>query len=108
MSNICGKSLKILQNSLKILPNSTKNDPQSRKIHPWTVFGAKSRSGRLQDAAPGKKHYSFGAFLIESDAPRNHFGAQLGSKIHQKSHFWALIGAGSLEKWRLGGGLEET
>ena len=84
MSKICGKSLKILQNSMKILPKSTKNGPKSRKIRPWTVFGAKSRPGRLQDAPPHLPGNPFGAFLAEKGAPRGHLGAQLGSKIGSK------------------------
>ena len=85
MSKICGKSLKILQNSSKILPKSTKNGPKSRKIRPWTVFGAKSRPGRLQEASrtltASKTTSPFGASLAENGAPRDHWEAQLGSKI---------------------------
>ena len=86
MSKICGKSLQILQNSLKILPKSTKNGIKSTKIRPLSVFGAKSRPGRLQDALVTSGLSVFGAFLVENGASRGHLGGQLGSKIRKKSH----------------------
>ena len=36
----------------------------------WTVFGAKSRPGRLQGALGEFPYYTFGAFLAEKVAPR--------------------------------------
>ena len=65
------------------------NDPRSNKIRPLSVFGAKSRPGRPQDGQGQLTYSTFGAFLVENGAPRGHLGAQLGSKIRQKSHFWA-------------------
>ena len=75
MSKICVKSLEILQISSKILPKPTKNDPKSRKIRPWTVFGAKSRPGRLQDGPRTSKDSLFGALLAENVVSRVDFWA---------------------------------
>ena len=94
MSKICGKSLQILQNSSKVLPTSTKNGPKSRKIRSLSVFGAKSRPGRLQDALPHLPGNPFGACLVENGAPRDHFGPQRGAKIGKKSNFWVRLAQG--------------
>ena len=56
-------------------------------MHPWIVFGAKSRPGRLQDAWAGLPGNPFGGFLAENVAPRVDFGTPGKSKIAPKPHF---------------------
>ena len=57
-------------NAPKSFQNRPKAAPKAMKMVPWTVFGAKSRPGRLPDV-PGQPPYSFFfAFFAENDAPR--------------------------------------
>ena len=46
------------------------------KMVPWTVFGAKSRPGRLQERSPGNPSKFMRAFLAENCTRRGHVGAQ--------------------------------
>ena len=43
---------KSCKNNPNFFPKPTKNEARSIQMHPWNVFGAKSRTGRLQDAPP--------------------------------------------------------
>ena len=64
------------------------------KIRPRSVFGAKSRQGRLQDAAPNYAGQRKFGSLVENDNSASHFGAWRGSKIRKKSNFWVKSAQG--------------
>ncbi len=49
---------------------------------PWTVFGAKPRPRRLQDAS--RNFPTFGAFLAENGPPLGHIVAQNRSSIDRR------------------------
>ena len=82
---LTGKPWQICRKSVQ---NPSKNNPKSMKLRPWSVFGAKSRPGRLQDAPRRTEYSTFGAFLVENGAPSDNFGAQQDPNIHHKLHFW--------------------
>ena len=71
----------------KSLQNQPKINPKSIKIRPWSVFGAKSRPGRQQDAQGSLVQSPPGAFLAENVAPRLDFWTPEKSKIAPKTHF---------------------
>ena len=55
------------------ISKSTKNYPKSMKMRSWSIFGAKSRPGRLQDAPRQLGYSTFGASLVENVASRVDF-----------------------------------
>ncbi len=77
-SNVCGKSLKIHAELVKHLSkasiqNRSKNDSKSMEMCPWSFFGAKSCSGRLQNASGTVYRHNLGALLVEIVVPKTHF-----------------------------------
>ena len=66
----------------KFFPNRAENDPRSMKVGPWSVFGAKSRPGRLQDAPAGKPYPPKVDPLAEKVAPGIDFGGVFGVTFH--------------------------
>ena len=93
---IYDKSLKKKPICSKLLPKPTKNEARSIQMHPWNVFGAKSRTGRLQDAPPGTYQYNLVAFLTENGAPGGDFRCPGKSKIVPKTYFRGLMGTWAL------------
>ena len=83
--------IKIMRISWKIYPkwvqNSSKNRSNSNLGSFWDVFGAISRPGWLQDAQARTGYSTFGAFLAEHGAKRDHFWDPLWSKMAPKSCF---------------------
>ena len=69
------------------MENRPKNDPKSFQMHPWRVFGAKSRQGRRQGAHPRLKYCTspFGAFLPKTVAPRADVWSHVGPKAEKTS-----------------------
>ena len=59
--------------------------PYLMKIRPLRVFGAKSRPGRLQNAAARLLGNPFGAFLVESCVPRANFGPQHPTSVKART-----------------------
>ena len=69
---------------LESAKNGTKIDENASLERFRHQIAPMSAPGRF----PGKGVSEKDDFLAENDAPRGNFGAQLGSKIRQKSHFW--------------------
>ena len=77
-------------------------------MRPWSVSGAKSRQGQLQEGPWHSVLSILGALLPEDLASRVALGTLGISKICQKTHFWRLDRQLDLQKWPLEGGSEKT
>ena len=77
-------------------------------MSPWSVSGAKSRQGQLQEGPRYSGSSILGAFLAESVASKVALGTLGISKICQKTHFWRLDRQLDLQKWPLEVGSEKT
>ena len=81
----------ILDNPSKFIGNPSKINQKRSQIEKNTSL-ERFRCQIAPRSAPGRspveKVTGFYSFLGENGVSRDHFGAQLGSKIRQKSHFW--------------------
>ena len=70
------------QNGPKPDQNRPKTIPKSTKMRPWSVFGIKSRPGRLQEVPGTIQCGRRVTKLAQYGVPSGHLGAQRGPKIH--------------------------
>ena len=70
--------MEIHETNVKNPPNIyKKNDPRSMKMHPWIVFGAKSRPSRLQEGGGGPPRGTPGG---TPGGPRHHLNPRMGGQ----------------------------